>query len=75
MQVLGNPGVAVCEEMEGVNGSEELASGNVSEMTAGTGEFTSGSGSEMVANDTTSGRNVTCVTCGELWPKYLYLLQ
>ena len=66
MQVLGNPGVAVCEEMEGVNGSGELASGNVSTMMTGSGEFTSGSDSEMVANDTTSGRNVTCVTCGEL---------
>ena len=63
MQVLGNPGVAVCE---GFNGSGEIASRNDSEMSAGTGEFTSGSGSEMVANDTTSGRNVTCVTCGEL---------
>ena len=56
MQVLGSPGIAVCEEMEGVNGS---------------GEFASGNASEMMGNDSTRGENATCVTCGELCPKYL----
>ena len=56
MQVLRNPGIAVCENgTEGINTTEEFMSIS-----------SSGSGSGMMSNDTTGQRNMTCVTCGML---------
>ena len=53
LQVFNNPGISVCEnETDRVN--------SVGELTAG-----SGRGSEMMADDTTGERNVTCVICGK----------
>ena len=55
LQVLGNSEIAVCEQMEGMNATQD---------------FTAGNGSETMPNGTTGERNVTCVTCGKLYPKY-----
>ena len=52
MQVLGNPGIAVCEQ----NG-------------------TAGNGSEMMANGTTGEGDVTCVTCGKLYPEKMFCVE
>ena len=57
MQVLSNPQIAVCEQMEGINSTGE--SGNGSGMmendTAG-----------MIGNDTTREQNGTCIRCGKI---------
>ena len=51
MQVLSNPQIAVCEQMEGINS---------------TGEFTTERNqSGMMANDTAGGGNETCIRCGK----------
>ena len=50
MQVLSNPQIAVCEQMEGINS---------------TGEFTIERNSEMMAKDTSGGGNETCIRCGK----------
>ena len=53
MQVLSNPLIAVCGQMERINS---------------TGEFTTQSGSGMMVNDTTGGRggNETRIRCGKI---------
>jgi len=51
MQVLSNPQIAVCEQMEGINS---------------TGEFTIERNSGMMANDTSGGGNETCIRCGKI---------
>ena len=52
MQVLSNPQIAVCEQMEGINS---------------TGEFTTERNqSGMMANDTSGEGNETCITCGKI---------
>ena len=51
LQVLSNPQIAVCEQMEGINN---------------TGEFTTERNqSGMMANNTSGGGNETCITCGK----------
>ena len=51
MQVLSNPLITACEQMEEVNSS---------------GEFTAERGSGMMANDTAGGENETCIRCGKM---------
>ena len=53
LQVFSNPGISVCE-----NKTDRMNS--VGELTAG-----SGRSSEMMADDTTGERNVTCVICSK----------
>ena len=53
LQVFSNPGISVCE--------------NETDRVNSVGEHTAGSerGSEMMADNTTGERNVTCVICGK----------
>ena len=51
LQVFSNPGISVCE--------------NETDRVNSVGEHTAGYGSEMMADNTTGERNVTCVICGK----------
>ena len=59
MQVLSNPQIAVCEQMEGINSTGEFTAGNGSGMMA---NDTAG----MMGNDTAGERNGTCIRCGKI---------
>ena len=63
LQVFNNPGISVCEnETDRVN--------SVGELTAG-----SERGSEMMTDNTTEERNVTCVICGKPMKVFSYSKQ
>jgi len=51
MQVLSNPQIAVCEQMEGINSTRE---------------FTTERNQSGMVNDTSGGGNETCIRCGKI---------
>ena len=59
MQVLSNPLITVCEQMEVMNSSGEYSAERGSGMM---GNDTAG----MMANDTARGGNETCIRCGKI---------